>query len=307
MTTRLLAWLVAATAPLGPGAWDAAAADTPQGASAGAPASVEYARGRVDLPGGIIQLAAQRDGIIKEILVDEGHDVKRGDVLAVLDDVSARLNLEVVQREQAQAEAAQPRLLLRKAAAERERRRLQALVAKGLAQAAELDQAADIVAQLAAEAGEVAAAVDAARARTAVARYEVELRLIRAPMDGRVIRRLAKPGEGSSTLNVTPLFWFAPAGPRIVRAELEEGAVRTVHVGQRAEIISEFDAGIVYAARVARVGELFGPKRPITDDPTERQDVRVVECVLTLDADGAPLLIGQRVTVRFLDERRAGP
>jgi hypothetical protein len=38
--------------------------------------------------------------------------------------------------------------------------------------------------------------------------------------------------------------------------------------------------------------------RQAGDDPTDRVDVRVVECVLQLEE--SPLLIGQRVIVRLL-------
>jgi HlyD family secretion protein len=50
---------------------------------------------------------------------------------------------------------------------------------------------------------------------------------------------------------------------------------------------------------------MFGARRLQSDDPSERTDERVVEVVVT--ADGAPLLIGQRVMVKFMKPgQRAG-
>lgn len=43
-------------------------------------------KGRVDLESGIVRLAASRDGIIREVLVNEGERVSKGQVLATLDD-----------------------------------------------------------------------------------------------------------------------------------------------------------------------------------------------------------------------------
>ena len=45
------------------------------------------------------------------------------------------------------------------------------------------------------------------------------------------------------------------------------------------------------------MGQVFGPKRPRTDDPQERVDERVVECVLSIEQQH--LLLGQRVLVKF--------
>jgi multidrug resistance efflux pump len=153
---------------------------------------------------------------------------------------------------------------------------------------------------VAAEISKAALAEDTARAQLALAQYEVDARAVRAPIAGRIIRRLASPGEGTSTAPVTPLFWLAPDGPRIVRAQLDEDSVLLVAPGQLAEVVTESAASRVISARVQRVGLYFGPKRPATDDPAERQDMRVVDCVLVLEDATPPLLIGQRVLVRFL-------
>jgi multidrug efflux pump subunit AcrA (membrane-fusion protein) len=48
--------------------------------------SVAIGRGRVDIDGGLIQIAAQRDGVVVEVFVEEGANVKAGQLLARLDD-----------------------------------------------------------------------------------------------------------------------------------------------------------------------------------------------------------------------------
>ena len=45
-------------------------------ASAPSSAYVAVAKGRVDIEGGVIRLAAQRDGLIQAVMVEEGDSVK---------------------------------------------------------------------------------------------------------------------------------------------------------------------------------------------------------------------------------------
>jgi hypothetical protein len=52
-----------------------------------------------------------------------------------------------------------------------------------------------------------------------------DLTIIRAPMDGKIIRRYANPGAGASTLNVSVMFDLAPAARHIIRAEIVESAI----------------------------------------------------------------------------------
>lgn len=126
----------------------------------------------------------------------------------------------------------------------------------------------------------------------------MSLRTIRT-MDGSLVRRLAQPGVGLSTVSVSTLFWFIPDTPAIVRAEVEESFVSRIKVGMQAEILPENDESLEYQATVKRIGLIFGPKRPSSYDPEQGADVRAVEVVLDI-AEKAPLLLGQRVVVRFL-------
>lgn len=257
------------------------------------------ARGLVDVEGGIIKLAASRDGIIRQVLVEEGDRVRAGQVLAIQDDRSARLGLAVAEAECAEVGARLELLKVRFAAAERERRRIAPLAAKGAASQRAFDERDDRARFLGAEIAATEAQLRTAQARKAVAAYEVEQRIIRAPVDGRIVRRQARPGDGASTLNVTTLFWFVPDTPRIVRAEVEEQFVAALEVGMTAEIVPESDETKVFRAKLVRIGQIHGPKRPVAYDPKERADVRVVESVLALADAGGALLLGQRVMVKF--------
>jgi HlyD family secretion protein len=101
------------------------------------------------------------------------------------------------------------------------------------------------------------------------------------------------------------MFDLEPDTARIVRAEISEADVPDVAEGQEVEIVPEADDTKVYTGRVLRRAAVFGARKLQSDDPSERTDERVVEVVVT--ADGAPLLIGQRVLVKFMKPgQRAG-
>jgi HlyD family secretion protein len=254
------------------------------------------ARGRIDIEGGTIRLAAQREGLISEVLVEEGAFVKKGDVLARLDTTAAELAVALAEAELDVARSHVPLVELRLNAARRELSRLEPLARSNAVSRQQRDQAEDLVATLERELVTAGLQVVAAERRLANQVHEIEARTIRAPLDGRIVRRAAKPGDGASTSTVTELFVLAPAAPRIVRAELDEQMVDAVRAGQEAEIVFEYDSSRVFKGKVLRIGEVFGVARN-RDDPNAMQDTRVIELVTSIE-DGNALRIGQRVLVQ---------
>ena len=267
----------------------AAAPATPYGA---------VADGKADVEGGVIQVAARRQGIIREVLVQEGDEVSKGQVLAKQEDDDARLAADTAQAglNSARAQLALYQVQLR--TGQREYKRLQTLTASNFVAGQRLDAAQDQIASANASIQAQQAAIQVATAQLAQARYNQELTIIRAPADGRIARRYANPGAGASSLNVTPMFDLEPRTARIVRAEISESAIPFVALGQSVEIIPEADQTKVYTGKVLRRAAVFGARKLQSDDPSERTDARVVEVVIS--ADGTPFLIGQRVLVKFM-------
>jgi len=263
------------------------------------------ANGKADVEGGIIQVAARRGGVVEAVLVQEGDIVRRGQVLARQEDDELQLAASRARAEVAQARAQINTAQVQRTAAVREYQRLQELARKNIIASQKLDQAQDKIREAEAQIGAQQAGVQTALARLQEAQYDLELTVIRAPADGRIVRRYANPGSGASTLNVSNLFDLEPNAARIVRAEIPEAAVPVVTTGQEVEITPEADETQVYTGRVIRRAAMFGARKLQSDDPSERTDERVVEVVVS--ADGAPLLIGQRVLVKFMKPgQRAG-
>ncbi|MFN3513311.1 MAG: HlyD family secretion protein [Phenylobacterium sp.] len=275
-------------------------AEAEKAAAAKAPKSpyVAIANGKADVEGGIIQVAARRAGVVREVLVQEGDRVTRGQVLARLEDDEPRLAAARAAAAVEQARAAIALTEVQLSTARREHERLQGLAGSNFVAAQKLDAAADRIREAEATLRAQRAAVATAQAALEEARYNLELTAIRAPADGRIARRHANPGAGASTLNVSTMFDLEPDAPRIIRAEIAEGSLANVAIGQAVQISPESDPAKTYKGEVLRQAAVFGARKLQSDDPTERTDDRVVEVVVS--AEGAPFLVGQRVLVKFL-------
>ena len=261
------------------------------------------ANGKADVEGGIIQVAARRAGVIRDVLVQEGDNVSKGQVLARLEDDEPRLASARADAEVRQARAALALLQVQLSATQREERRLQGLAPSNFVAAQKLDQARDAVREAEARIMAQQAVVATTEARFNEARYDQELSVIRAPSDGRIVRRYANPGAGASTLNVSNMFDLEPHAGRIVRAEIAEGSLPFVGIGQTVQMSPESDPTKVYPGKVLRRAAVFGARKLQSDDPNEKTDDRVVEVVV--DSSGAPFLIGQRVLVKFVRTQQA--
>lgn len=256
------------------------------------------ANGKVDIEGGVIEVAARRPGVIAEVLAPEGAIVKKGQVLARLEDRDAVLAINSSKAAVAQARS---ELNLSEAelhTAKREYERLQKLLSSSLVSQQQLDQAADSIVTAEAQRGIRQAAIGTAQARLAEAEYNLELTMIRAPMDGKIIRRYANPGSGASTLNVSTMFDLEPDIEHIIRSEIVESAIPAVFIGQQAEIVPEADPSTKATGRVIRIAATFGARKLKSDTANEASDERVVEVVVSVE--NASFLIGQRVLVKFL-------
>src|SRR3990167_7739894 len=101
------------------------------------------ANAKVDVEGGIIQVAARRGGVVKAVYVQEGERVVTGQVLARQEDDEARLSVERARAQVGQAEAQIGVLQVKLTASRRELGRLQALSASNFVAGQRLDRQTD--------------------------------------------------------------------------------------------------------------------------------------------------------------------
>jgi RND family efflux transporter MFP subunit len=196
-------------------------------------------------------------GRIASIRVKEGDRVTRGDELARLDDGAARARLRELEA------------LIQQYRADVER--LQPLVPRGFASAQSLDHAQSALSQ--------------ARAALAAARHVLNDLVLRAPLDGVVLRRDGEIGETVGPERT--LFWVGKPRPLRAEAEVDEEDIPRVRVGQEALIKADAFPGRVLKGTVLEI-------TPKGDPIAKSYRVRLAL------PDETPLLIGMTIEANII-------
>ncbi|GAC1642416.1 MAG: efflux RND transporter periplasmic adaptor subunit [Candidatus Acidiferrum sp.] len=290
------------------------------------------APGRVEAVSEEIRVSSELSGRLKHVSVEEGDRVRRGDVLAELEnsDYRARVTSAEAQlalreselrrivngsrteeRQEAEAAKQAAKAVLENAKSETERRRN--LAAKGVISRdeadrferayrvaqAEYEQASQHFALVDAAAREedrakAEANVAAARAQLEEVRAMYEKSFIRAPIDGVILRKLRHTGESVSTQFDSPVITMADDSLLRVRLDVDETDVAKLKVGQRAYVTAEAYGDQKFEGKVIRVGRILGKKNVRTDEPTEHVDTKILETLVELN-QGERLPLGLRV------------
>lgn len=284
-----------------------------------------------------IRLGAQMDGVLQSVPVEEGQEVKRGQVVAVLEngEFSARVVLQrsivsereaalarwrngsrAEERREADAQVREAKAALDNAAAERDRRRVllaRGAVSKSEAESSERDW---LTAKARLDAAEERASIahsatrpeDLARAEAEAATAKAQLNealamlektIVRAPIDGRILRKIRKAGESVSANGSTPIVSIGDLSQLRVRVDVDESDVARLREGMPAYVKAEAYGARRFPARVLRIGQALGRKNVRTDEPTERVDRKILETLLALEP-GERLPIGLRVDAYLL-------
>ncbi|HEU4892406.1 MAG TPA: efflux RND transporter periplasmic adaptor subunit [Vicinamibacterales bacterium] len=263
--------------------------------AAGAPNAVLNASGYVTARRRAT-VSSKVTGKVMEIFVEEGKAVKRGQILARLDDSQLRAMQSV---EQAQLASAQ------KAAAENEARlkeaeltlgRRQQLVKEKVISKAELDSAE--------------AEVDSLKARIAMAHQQVEVAqrqldarqtdlndmVVRAPFDGVAISKDAQPGEMISPVSAgggftrTGICTIVDMSSLEIEVDVSESYINRVTPGQPVEAV--LDA----------YPEWRIPSKVITSVPSADRQKATVRVRIAFDQLDPRILPDMGVKVSFLSE-----
>ena len=204
-----------------------------------------------------VDVLAQRDGIIEDILQDQGARVEKGAVLARMDDRELRAKLE---RARADLDAAQSNVRYNEAelkAREAAYRRAQEMFRLGLNSQADLEEA---------EFKARGAQFDLESWRAMVARTEADIRLLeldlekttlRAPFGGVVALRFIRPGQ--SLVKDEKCFRLSQLAPLQVQFLVPESAARRPQLGEVVNVATVSDSQRVYVARVQKVSPTVDP------------------------------------------------
>ena len=238
-----------------------------------------------------VDVGSTLTGRVLEVAVDEGAQVRRGDVLVRLESDELRAALDQAQaserqaaarlaglrssgRSAAQAAVAQAESVLQAARAELQR--TQDLVARDFLSQSRLDDARRAVdvaqaqlagarAQLAANAeqgtdvAQAQAQLALARAAVAATQARLEQAVVTSPADARVLVRAVEPGQ-----IVQPgraLLTLALAGPLQLVGQVDERYLEQLQIGQPASVLADAFPGRSFAARVQAIAPVVDAQR----------------------------------------------
>ena len=290
--------------------------------------------GRVEPYSEDIKIGSELSGRLKSVNVEEGDTIRRGQVLAELENAdyraqveSARANVVARQaalrkvingarrqeREQAWSSVNEAKPVMENALSELRRR--QGLFSAGVISREELDRYASeadvakakyeaavqqhsLVDDRAREEDQSLAEADLelaqAQLKEAQARYEKTF--IRSSIDGMVLRKHHRSGESVSNSSTVPdpVLTVGDRNVLRVRVDVDETDVSKVRIGQRAYVTADAYGKQRFWGKVVRVGQQLGPKNVRTDEPTEKVDTKIRESLVELDP-GMQLPDGLRV------------
>jgi len=290
--------------------------------------------GRVEPLSENIQIGSELSGKIRSVNVEEGDTVRKGQVLAVLqnDDyraevLSARAQVRAKEatlrkvingartqeRSEALSTVRRAEAVMNNAQSEMDRR--QRLFDAGVISRDEFERYAreydvakanyqenvehhSLVDDQAREEDRSFAEADLqlARAQLEQAQARYEKTVIKSPIDGTVLRKHHRNGESVSNSSTVPdpILTVGDKNVLRVRIDVDETDVNKIRVGQKAYVTADAYGKQKFWGQVVRVGELLGPKNVRTDEPTEHVDRKILETLVELDK-GVQLPVGLRV------------
>ncbi len=203
-------------------------------------------------------VASKGTGRLEELRVEEGDQVKAGDIIARLeaDDVNASLSASKAAVGQAAAALEVAKAQAREAKLRYDR--VMDLKDKKLASDAEYDQARAANESAVANVASAEAGLNAAKANVEWAEVQVENTIIRAPFDGTVLTKTADVGEvvapfASSASSRGAVVTIADMSSLEVEADVSESNIQQIRVDQPCLVTLDAIPAEPYRAKVKKI------------------------------------------------------
>ena len=130
-----------------------------------------------------------------------------------------------------------------------------------------------------------------------LAQYAVFRCDLYAPADGVALRVYATPGDVLNAQSKQPAVHFCADLQRIVRVEVLQEWASKVKEGQLAEIEDDTRHGAKLKGKVLHVSGQMTQRRSMNQDPFQYNDVRTLECIVSIEPASEPIRIGERMRV----------
>lgn len=238
-------------------------------------------------------------GKVLEVFVEEGQAVRKGQVLARLDDSQVRAALAVAkaQLNTARGAAAEDQARLREA--ERQFKRLSQLVDEKVVGRAEVETAQATVESLTARIALATQQVEVAQSQVAALEVDLADMVVRAPFDGVAISKDAQAGEMISPVSAGGGFTRTGIGTIVDMSSLE------IEVDVSESYINRVKPNQPVEAVLDAYPDWRIPAHVITTVPTADRQKATVKVRIGFEGLDPRILPDMGVKVSFLNERQA--
>lgn len=152
-----------------------------------------------------------------------------------------------------------------------------------------------------------AAALVAAKAEVEQIRVEIDRRIVRAPVTGRVLQINTRPGEfAESGALAIPLMVVGDDVRLRVRVDIDENDAGRVEPGAPAVAVVRGRPELRTDLRFESIEPYVAPKASFTGSTTERVDTRVLQVIYSFERAKLPVYVGQHLDV-LIQAPPAGP
>lgn len=239
-------------------------------------------------------VSAQMTGTLTELLIDEGFKVKKGQVLARLDDTGLKAGLAAAEAQVRTAQANQGQLRAQLAQAEADARRQAELAASGMTTRQSQEQTATAVKTYTAQIEASQRQVEAAQAQLKQAKVNFDYATVRAPFDGVVTARAAQVGEIVSPLSAGGGYTRTGVGTIVDMDSLE------VNVDVNEAYIAQVKGDMPCEAVLDAYPDWKIPAHVVAVIPTADRGKATVKVRVALDQKDDRLVPDMGVRVSFL-------
>ena len=246
-------------------------------------------------------VSAKVTGKVAEVHIEEGMEVKEGQLLASLDDTTTRPQLDLAERQLDAATKNLQEVEVRLAEAERNLRRTQQLRADKLVSEQALDSAQAEVGALQARLEALKSEVKVAQSSVRVRKQDLDDLLVRSPFDGVVVSKDAQPGEMISPISAgggftrTGIATVVDMDSREIEVDVNEAFINRVKAGQKAEAVLDAYPDWTIPCHVINIV------------PTADRQKATVRVRIGFDELDPRILPDMGVKVSFLDNRSSEP
>lgn len=269
------------------------------------PASAPYraaigARGLVEALGENVRVAPLVSGVVEEVFVKVGDQVKRGDPLFRVDSREARSLLASREAEipvfEARVRSAEANYAEKKDQLDR----VTKLGSKNVASEEEVKRATFQYRVAEAEKTRAEADLLLGRAKQAEAQTLLDRMLVTSPRNGEILQVNIRAGEYASPSTADEAILLGDTSKLQLRADVDEDSAWRVKPGASATAYIKGTRDHPIPLEFVRIEPYVLPKRSLTGDSAERVDTRVLQVIYTFKTPETPVYVGQQMDV-FID------